>query len=86
MDKLKTKIKVNLTKLIKNYFFNAVQFRKKLHILNLFNTKQLVSVNCKDYLVLDSFKKYVGIHLHAFLISILYFNSAFLFNLKNEKA
>lgn len=86
MDKIKTKIKMILKKIIKKLSFSKVKYSKRMQLLNLLNTKQFISVNCREHLVLESFKKHLGINLHAFLISILYFNSAFLINLKIEKA
>ncbi|SDS29382.1 hypothetical protein SAMN05216503_2594 [Polaribacter sp. KT25b] len=85
MDKIKTKIKVSLNKLIKKHYINVVQFCEKEHLLNLLNTNRTISIRYRIHLVLERFKKYFGINFHAILISVLYSNEAFLFNLKNEK-
>lgn len=86
MDKIKTKNKIILNEIIKIFSFSNIQYSEKILLLNSLNVKQLNSVSSKNRLVLENLKKYLGTNLHAFLVSILYFNAAFLINLKIEKA
>lgn len=86
MDKISTKIKVSLTKKINKHSIKEASFFKNMRLLNLFNNKEHISISCNNYIVLESFKNYLGICLYVFLMRILYFNAAFLFNSRNEKA
>lgn len=85
MDKIETKIKIYLTKLSKKYSFHQVAFCEKIQVLNCYNSNQLFYLSFGFHQFLDILKKYLGINSHAFLGTILYFNTAFSFHLKNEK-